>query len=172
MNIILRPFRDEDDRAFAEAVNSSLDTLLPWLLWAKPGFSTLDARLWFAATRQLRLNDQAIELGLFSQEGELLGGAGVRFSQHPQNHCSLGYWVRSCAQRKGVASQAVKHLLDLAWQRPERDVVEILAVEDNIASRGVALKCGAQFVGIQHGLIVLNSGPVNTAVYHFLRPNT
>lgn len=31
--IILRPFALSDATAFAEAVNQSLDTLLPWMTW-------------------------------------------------------------------------------------------------------------------------------------------
>lgn len=170
MDILLRPWCDEDAPAFAEAVNDSLNTLLPWLLWAHPEFKSEEARRWFAVTQLMRENSRADELGIFSQEGRLLGGAGLRYSSEQTHHCSIGYWVRSSDQRQGIASQAVRYLVELAWQRPEREIVEILAVEDNVASRRVATRCGARFMGIAYGLIVLDSGPVNTAVYHFRRP--
>lgn len=170
MKILYRPYANSDARDFASAVNASLDTLKPWLVWAHEGFSEAEARSWFAATHTLREKGIANELGLFTEEGRLLGGAGLRYSSDPTNHCSIGYWVRSSEQGQGVASQAVRYLVNLAWQSPERDTVEILAVEENAASRRVAVKCGAEFIGIQHGLIVLDSGPVNTAIYHFRRP--
>lgn len=169
MNVVYRPYADSDAREFACAVNASLDTLKPWLLWAHEGFSEDDARKWFAVTHILRDKGAANELGLFAEDGRLLGGAGLRYSSVDRNHCSIGYWVRSSEQGQGIATQAVHYLVDLAWQSPERDTVEILAVEENAASRRVAIKCGADFIGIQHGLIVLESGPVNTAVYHFRR---
>lgn len=170
MQITLRPWHNDDAPAFAEAVNGSLDTLLPWLLWAHQNFSEAEALQWFAITRMQRITKEAIELGLFAEDGRLLGGAGLRYSRDQPDHCSIGYWVRSSEQRQGIASFAVKHLVELAWQSPGRNRVEILAVEENAASRRVATKCGADFMGIQHGLIVLDSGPVNTAVYQFLRP--
>ena len=170
MRILYRPYADSDAGNFASAVNASLDTLQPWLLWAHKGFSEEDARKWFAATQTLRDKGVANELGLFAEDGRLLGGAGLRYSSDQTNHCSIGYWVRSSEQGQGIASQAVRYLVDMAWQSPERDIVEILAVEENTASRRVAEKCGAEFIGIQHGLIVLESGPVNTAIYHFHRP--
>lgn len=170
MRILYRPYRDSDAGNFASAVNASLDTLRPWLLWAYKGFSEEDARKWFAVTQTLRNRGAANELGLFAEDGRLLGGAGLHYSSDQTNHCSIGYWVRSSEQGQGIASQAVRLLVDMAWQRPERKTVEILAVEENIASRRVAEKCGAEFIGIQHGLIVLDSGPVNTAIYHFHRP--
>lgn len=169
MQIVLRPYQNEDAGCFAQAVNASLDTLRPWLLWAHEGFSEEEARRWFAATHTLREKGEANELGLFAEDGRLLGGAGLRYSADQQHFCSLGYWVRSSEQRQGIASQAVRHLLELAWRSPERDTVEILAVAENVASRGVAEKCGAEFKGIKYGLIVLDSGPVDTAVYHFYR---
>ena len=169
MQLVLRPYQNKDARAFAHAVNTSLDTLRPWLLWAHESFSEEEARRWFATTHTLREQGGANELGLFAEDGRLLGGAGLRYSSTQENLCSLGYWVRSSEQRQGIASQAVRRLLDLAWQSPERDTVEILAVAENAASRGVAEKCGAEFKGIKYGLIVLDSGPADTAVYHFYR---
>ena len=169
MDILLRPWCDEDAPAFAEAVNDSLNTLLPWLLWAHPEFKSEEARRWFAVTQLMRENGRADELGIFSQEGRLLGGAGLRYSSEQTHHCSIGYWVRSSEQRQGIASQAVRYLLDLAWQDQEKDTVEILAVAENMASRRVAEKCGAAFMGIKHGLIVLDSGPADTAIYRFHR---
>ncbi len=171
MKIILRPYADPDAQAFSDAVRDSLDTLQPWLLWAHEGFSEEEARKWFAATHMLREKGEANELGLFAEDGRLLGGAGLRYSSGQLNHCSIGYWVRSSEQGQGIASQAVRYLVDMAWQSPEREIVEILAVEGNTASRRVAEKCGAKFIGIQYGLIVLDSGPVNTAIYHFHRPS-
>jgi len=169
MQIILRPYQDEDAEAFAAAVNASLDTLLPWLLWAHAGFTPEQARQWFTITHLLRNKGEANELGLFAPDGRLLGGAGLRYSRVQRDHCSIGYWVRSSEQRQGIASNAVRHLVELAWQSPEIKVVEILAAEENVASRRVATGCGAEFKGIKYGLIVLDSGPVNTAIYHFHR---
>lgn len=170
MQIILRPYQDDDAEAFAAAVNASLDTLRPWLLWAHAGFTAAEARQWFSITHLLRNKGEAHELGLFAPDGRLLGGAGLRYSRDQPDHCSIGYWVRSSEQRQGIASYAVRQLVDLAWQSTERKVVEILAVEDNVASRSVATRCGADFKGISFGLIVLDKGPVNTAIYHFYCP--
>ncbi|WP_034916516.1 MULTISPECIES: GNAT family N-acetyltransferase [Erwinia] len=170
MEIVLRPYREEDATAFTHAVHESLDTLTPWMTWAHADFTEQEARCWFAVTRLMREKGSADELGLFAKDGRLLGGAGLRFSPEEPHLCSIGYWVRSSEQRKGIASEAVRRLVALAWQTPNRDTVEILAAEDNVASRGVAVRSGAKFMGILYGLVVLDSGPVNTAVYHFLRP--
>lgn len=170
MRVILRPYCDADAAAFAAAVNASLDTLRPWLLWAHENFTEAEARSWFAATHTLRSNGEADELGLFAEDGRLLGGAGLRYSSQQPELCSIGYWVRSSEQRKGVATQAVRNLLERAWRDSKIEVIEILAVEQNRASCGVAEKCGAERVGVKYGLIVLENGPASTAIYHLYRP--
>ncbi|MEJ4045317.1 GNAT family N-acetyltransferase [Erwinia sp. SLM-02] len=171
MEFIMREFEDADAAAFALAVNQSLDTLLPWMTWAHKNYTEDEARLWFHLTQLQRQQGTANELGLFAADGRLLGGAGIRYSSNPLIPCSLGYWVRSSEQRQGIASNAVLRLASHAFSQPDIDVIEILAAERNIASRTVAEKVGAKTIAIRYGLIVLDSGPVSTVIYHLHRPS-
>lgn len=50
MNLVLRPFEDRDAECFANAVNESLDTLLPWMSWAHENDMPEDALKWFHTT--------------------------------------------------------------------------------------------------------------------------
>lgn len=169
MKFTMREFGEGDAAAFAEAVNQSLDTLLPWMSWAHDNYTEKEARLWFHLTQLERQQGVSNELGLFASDGRLLGGAGIRFSADPLVPCSVGYWVRSSEQRQGIASEAVRRLAGLAFKCPDRHTLEILVAEKNLASRAVAEKAGADRVAIRFGLIVLNSGPVNTVIYHLNR---
>lgn len=170
MNIHLRPFAMQDASAFSTAVNESLDTLLPWMVWAHANYSEQDAREWFAFTHIQRSKDEADEFGIYDEEGQLLGGAGLRYPRDNASLCAIGYWVRSSQQRKGIARQAVRFLTERAFQRRDINTIEILAAETNLASRAVANASGAEFIDMRYGLIVLDSGPVNTAIYHLRRP--
>ncbi len=169
MDFIMRAFEDADAAAFTQAVNQSLDTLLPWMTWAHKNYTEDEARLWFHLTHLQRQQGTANELGLFAADGRLLGGAGLRYSINPLIPCSIGYWVRSSEQRQGLASEAVRRLATRAFSQPDIDVVEILVAERNIASRTVAEKVGAKTIAIRYGLIVLDSGPVSTVIYHLHR---
>lgn len=169
MNIHLRPFAMQDAAAFAQAVNESLDSLLPWMVWAHAGYSEQDAREWFAFTAMQRSKGEADEFGIYDDEGHLLGGAGLRYAREKFSLPAIGYWVRSSHQRRGIARQAVSDLAALAFRCAEVNTVEILAAEDNLASRAVAKASGAEFIDMRYGLIILDSGPVNTAIYHLRR---
>ncbi|CRH30509.1 GNAT family N-acetyltransferase [Pantoea ananatis] len=169
--IRLRPFDLSDIEAFTVAVNYSLDTLLPWMSWAHPDYQPHEAESWIRFTDLQRALKEAEEFAIVDAQNRLLGGAGFRFAKKPGEFCALGYWVRSDAQCQGVATQAVKLLLEFGFARPDVQTIELLAVENNFASRRVAEKSGGRFIDYRYGLIVLDSGPVNAAIYHFQRPS-
>ena len=170
MEFIIRAFNDSDAEAFAQAVNQSLDTLLPWMTWAHENYTEDEARLWFTYTHLQRQQGTGNEQGLFASDGRLLGGVGIRYSLDPLIPCSIGYWIRSSEQRQGIASEAVRRIANEAFNQLDVDVIEILVAEKNTASRAVAEKVGAKTVAIRYGLIVLDSGPVSTVIYHLRRP--
>ncbi|MFS2225351.1 GNAT family N-acetyltransferase [Pantoea sp. B65] len=169
MNIHLRPFAMQDAGAFATAINESLESLLPWMVWAHAGYNKKEARQWFAFTHMQREKGEADELGIYDDKGQLLGGAGLRYPQDNTSLAAIGYWVRSSQQRRGIARQAVRQLTELAFRHPQINTIEILAAEANLASRAVAVASGAEFIDLRYGLIILDSGPVNTAIYHLRR---
>ncbi len=168
-DLFLRPFVAQDANAFASAVNSSLDTLLPWMVWAHAGYQPEEALDWFNFTHIQRSEGRAEEFAIVDADNRLLGGAGIRFASQPDINASLGYWVRSDAQRQGVATFATKQLIALGFNQSDCTTLEILAAADNFASCAVALRCGFTLSGYCHGLIILENGPVNTAIYHLRR---
>ena len=170
LNIALRPFHLQDAIAFTAAVNQSVSSLQPWLVWAHEGYRLDEAESWINFTHQQRHKGVAEEFAIVDGNDHLLGGAGIRFAQQPGEFSALGYWVRKDAQSKGVATRAVAKLVEMGFNLPHIDVIEIVAAEDNHASRAVALRSGFQFVEYCYGLIVLDSGPVNAAIYHLKRP--
>lgn len=167
--IQLRPYTLDDIPAFTQAVNASLDTLLPWMVWAHQDYREEEAESWIRFTEWQRNAGTAEEFAIVDQQQRLLGGAGIRFARNRADVSAIGYWVRSDAQRQGIATQAVAQLVKLGFQRPDVDIIEILAAEENRASRAVAERSGARFIGCRYGMIILASGPVNTAIYHLHR---
>lgn len=171
MKIVIRPFENSDATAFVEAVRESLKSLIPWMVWAHEDYAAEEALKWFSYTHLQRRQGVADEYGLFTEDGRFLGGVGLRYSGGPDMPAALGYWVRSSEQRKGIARQAVRQIAAQAFEQPDIDAIEILAAENNIASRAVAISAGAELIALRYGLIVLQSGPINTAIYRLYRPH-
>lgn len=167
--VTLRPFRFHDATSFTQAVNESLSSLTPWLVWAHDNYHRDEAVSWIHFTHIQRANGEAEEFAIVDEHDQLLGGAGIRFARQPGEYSAIGYWVRSSAQRQGVATRAVAQLIEPGFRSAEVKLLEILAAADNRASRAVAERSGFSFVDYRYGLIVLESGPVNTAIYHLRR---
>ena len=165
----LRPFTRQDIDEFTHAVNESLSSLKPWMAWAHDDYRSDEAASWIDFTELQRSKGEAEEFAIVDDSDRLLGGAGIRFARQPGEFSALGYWVRSDAQRQGVATRAVEQLVKFAFQHPHINQLEILAAENNHASRAVALRSGFKFVDYRYGLIILESGAVNTAIYHLQR---
>lgn len=168
-SVRLRPFEKSDAEAFTAAVNSSLNTLQPWMSWAHAHYRTEEATDWIIFTHLQRLTREAEEFAIVDDQDRFLGGAGIRFPRHDGALPSLGYWVRSDSQRKNVARRAVEQLLIFGFSRSGVHTIEVLAAEENHASRAVAACCGGKLVGTYYGLSMLADRPVNTSVYHFYR---
>jgi RimJ/RimL family protein N-acetyltransferase len=168
--VALRPFTRQDIDAFTQAVNESVASLKPWMAWAHENYRHDEAANWIDFTRIQRSKGEAEEFAIVDGNDRLLGGAGIRFAKQPGEFSALGYWVRSDAQRQEVAIRAVSHLVTFAFQHSDINLLEILVAEDNHASRAVASRSGFTFIDYRYGLIVLDSGAVNTAIYHLKRP--
>lgn len=170
MEIYLRPLLATDAADYAAAINESLASLQPWMSWAHENYLPEEAVEWFRLIDRQRKQGEANEMGIFAaSDDRFLGAAGIRYGQPPVVHSAIGYWVRQSEQRQGVARQAVLQLVHEGFSQPEIKTIEILAAEENYASRAVALSCGAHFIDLRYGLIVLAEGPVNAAIYHLRR---
>src|SRR5262249_18704500 len=69
---------------------------------------------------------------------------------------NLGYWVRSTATRRGVATAAVRALRDWAFESTDLMRLEILVARENVASHHVAERVGAIREGVLRRRLLLH----------------
>jgi ribosomal-protein-serine acetyltransferase len=168
-SLCLRPFRDEDAEAFAEAARESVATVGRWMPWCHAAYSAAEARAWFASCAATRLDASAFEFGVFAADGrQLLGGAGLNQFNRQHRFCNLGYWVRESSQRQGVATAAIGMLANFGFVRLGLTRVEIVVAEGNEASSGVAKKAGARFECLARNRLTIAGAPVNAAVFSLI----
>lgn len=72
-NIYLRPFELSDVSAFTTAVNASLDSLIPWMVWAHHDYQPHEAESWIRFTHWQRMKEEAEEFAIVDQHDQLLG---------------------------------------------------------------------------------------------------
>ena len=159
---VLRAVGPDDAAALFEAVTASVAELSPWMPWCAPGYTRKEARDWCAGRAAEWAEGTSFDFAVWSAPGaepsadatpdagspRLLGGVGFNGMIAAHGVANLGYWTRTDAAGRGVATAAARltarwGLRDLGLTR-----VEILAAAGNVASQRVAEKLGAAREGL------------------------
>jgi len=162
---VLRPLSLNDAPALVEAVLDSVDTVGKWMAWCHAGYFLEDALKTTERNMQNLAEAKAFEFGIFEAKTQSFAGAcGINNVVWPNGTANLGYWVREGFTGRGIASQATRSLAEFGF-RLGLTRIEIVAAENNIASRRVAEKSGALFEAILRNRLKVEGMPVPGALY-------
>lgn len=134
------------ERLFA-VIDANRAVILPWMRWAN---EVSDAGVlrgmiagWLTQTAETGCMSLGIEL-----DGELVG---VVFHIRPDkvNHVvEVGYWLAESARGRGVATRAVKKMLDITFNELGFNRVNIRIAPQNRASLALAERLGLKSEGV------------------------
>jgi RimJ/RimL family protein N-acetyltransferase len=108
------------------------------------------------------------EFTVFDPSGEYLGAAGLNQFNRVHNFANLGYWVRESRHRQGIAVEATRLLADFGFRSLGLNRIEIVVAINNIPSRRVAEKVGAEYEGIARNRLLLRGIAIPAAVYSMI----
>lgn len=167
--IVIRPYRRDDASLLFEAASESVRDVYPWLPWCHPGYSIAESDAW--VEHSLRAWDEGRELNFVVEDRlhRFLGGCGI--NQRIANHrvANLGYWVRSSATRRGVATAAVRLVAEYAFEHTDLLRLEVVVAMENVASHRVMEKIGAIREGRAHDRLFVHGRSHDAVVYALLR---
>jgi len=164
--LCIRPYGVDDIAEFVTAVRESVATVGAWMPWCVGDYSPADAKAWFDQCSANLGASHAYDVGIFSSDGRTLyGGIAINQINREHNFGNIGYWVRQSRQRQGIALRAVRVIAAFGFNFLKLSRLEIVAPDDNLASRGVAEKAGATFECVARNRLVLKGRPVAAAVY-------
>ena len=143
--VTVRRWRPADAVLLHEAILDSVDHLRPWMPWAASEPRTLDAHCalideWARAWDVGEDLTCAIVVG-----ADVVGGCGLH-RRIAVDGLEIGYWVRAGRTGAGVATEAVRALIRLAFSLDGITHVEIHHDAANLASRRVPEKVGFTLV--------------------------
>ena len=95
----------------------------------------------------------------------LLGAGGLNRFDPVNRWANLGYWVRTSAAGRGVATAAVGLITRFGFEVVGLQRIEIVAAVANAASRRVAEKTGAHLEGVARNRLFLRGAGLDAAVY-------
>jgi RimJ/RimL family protein N-acetyltransferase len=124
--MVVRCYDPSDARLLKDAVDSSIDHLVPWMPWALEEPQTLEEK-----TELLRRFRGQFDLGqnfvygLFSRdESEQVGGSGFHL-RVGDDAFEIGYWIRASEDGKGLATESTAALTRVGFEVCEVDRIEI-----------------------------------------------
>jgi RimJ/RimL family protein N-acetyltransferase len=168
-SIHIRPYVEDDANALCEAVLESKAELSSWLPWCHPQYSVEDSRSWISARLKAFPAGHDYGFGIFDEADRMLGGCGLNKISPEERMANLGYWVRSSAICRGVASCAIRLLAEWAFANTELVRLEILASTQNVPSQRAAEKAGAIREGVLRRRIIRGGKSHDCVVYSLIR---
>jgi RimJ/RimL family protein N-acetyltransferase/catechol 2,3-dioxygenase-like lactoylglutathione lyase family enzyme len=165
----IRPYTAEDAEAVWEAVGESMAELAPWMPWCRPGYSPADSREWLEAQVKAFQAGTAFEFAIVGPDGRYLGGCGLNQIDRVNRRANLGYWVRTGAAGRGVATAAVELLRAWAFACTDLVRLEVVVATGNGPSHRVAEKAGAIREAVLRHRLLLDGAPRDATLYAFVR---
>lgn len=143
--LTLRWWEQSDAAVLTQAVEQSLDHLMPWMPWAaEEPMAPQDRRAMIGRWRSDAEAGGDATYGVFL-DGRAIGGAGLHRRRGP-DALEIGYWIHADHLRRGYATEAARALTSVAFTMPGIEHVEIHHDRANVASRGVPRALGFRLV--------------------------
>jgi RimJ/RimL family protein N-acetyltransferase len=136
----LRHWEVRDAAALNRAVQESIDHLAPWMAWASSPMDLEQRRAWIRDDRSARERGGDRIYGLWLG-ATVVGACGLHDRIGPGG-LEVGYWIHAGFLRRGLATEAVRRLVAIAFEDPAIDRVEIHHDVANAASGRVARAAG------------------------------
>ncbi len=148
----LRAPRRADAGPLHEAIEETLDQLVPYLPWARRGHSRTETRRYLRASRIAWTRRASFEFLIDSpRQGVILGVASLHRIDWLRRSAGIGYWVRRSHFGQGIATEATGALLEHAFGTLMLHRVEALVALSNKPSQRVVEKLGFTQEGIARG---------------------
>lgn len=168
--ILLRPLESADAPAMYEAVRESIASLVPWMPWCHEGYALAESQEWIRGCRDAWQTRTEFSFAIIDvRTNSLLGVCGLNFIDWASLRANLGYWVRTTAAGRGIATSAARLLAQYAFGELGLERLEIVAAVGNQASQQVAIKLGAQCEALARRRIRLRDVQHDALVFSLIR---
>ena len=168
--LLIRPYREGDASALYEAVRESLPEVSRWLPWCHENYSIEESKE-FVRSRETAAHDgEWYSFAVFERGGgKFLGGVGLNFFNRVHQMANLGYWVRTSATGRGVATNATRSVARFGFEKLGLQRIEIVAAVGNLSSQRVADKAGAVREGVLRKRLMIKGESQDAVLFSLVR---
>lgn len=168
-DITIRPYQIEDAPALHEAAIASVAEIQPFMPWCHAGLTVQHARAWIEKQVAAFESLTAFEFVIVGEDGSFLGSCGVNEINALRRRGNLGYWVRTSASGRGVATAAIQQVVRWVFENTDLDKLEVVISTRNPASIRAAEKAGATCNGLLHGHLWLHGTAHDAVIFSLVR---
>ncbi|MCY3604294.1 MAG: GNAT family protein [Gammaproteobacteria bacterium] len=160
----LRELTGDDAGALYALVDSNRNYLRQWLPWVDMQKGPLDSAQFIESARNDNQAGVALTLGI-EHQGDIAGVIAFHELDRDNRQTSMGFWISSSHQGKGIVSSSCKRLIEHAFTDLGLNRVVMKIAEDNARSRRVAERLGLACEGVSKQWEWLYDHFVNQVIY-------
>jgi len=162
----LRLFEEADAEEFHRLIEANRAHLVPWMPWAADEAPEGTLRFIRLTRRQVADND-GFQVAIVC-DGRIVGAVGFHGVDWTHRSTSIGYWLDTGHQGRGIMTRAVRALVDHALRGWELNRVEIRAAPDNRRSRAIPERLGFRQEGVLREAERVGDRYLDSVVYAML----
>jgi len=168
--LLLRKYDAADAAAVHKAATESIPEVAPYETWCHEGYTRDEAAEYASWWAEAFERGSAYYYAVTDEgPGGYLGSCGLSPVEREHGTAGLGFWVRTSATRRGVATAAARLVAEAGFAHLGLHRIELLIAVDNTASLRVAEKLGAAYEGTLRKRLILPAGPTDMAMYALVR---
>ncbi|MDK9760222.1 GNAT family N-acetyltransferase, partial [Vibrio sp. D173a] len=121
---------------YAQLVSTQTDYLSQWLAWPPHCQTEQDLRIFIQRSLHDYAEGKSMTCAIVYQDA-IVGNCSFNTINHDLKKVTVGYWLSESQQGKGIVTQVVTKLIEIAFEELDMEKVEISAAVENTASRAV-----------------------------------
>jgi ribosomal-protein-alanine N-acetyltransferase len=162
-----------DVPVLAELVRINRDFMAPYEPPRSEGFFTEEGqRALVRGLLAMHAQDRTLPHVVLDEDGAVVGRITLNeIVRGPFQSCSLGYWVSEHAGGRGLATAAVRHICDVAFDDLGLHRVQAGTLVDNHRSQRVLEKCGFVRFGLAERYLKIAGRWQDHVLFQLLNPD-
>jgi RimJ/RimL family protein N-acetyltransferase len=141
--LVLRCWNPADAPLVKQAIDESIDHLLPWMSWARQEPEPLQAKIERLRASRAKFDlDQDFAYGIFPPDESAVWGAAGLHTRAGEEAREIGYWIHRDHLHQGLATETDAALTKVAFEIDGVDRVEIHCDPNNDRSEAIPRRLG------------------------------
>ena len=165
--IELRLLKANDAQELYTLIDLNRDFLRQWLPWLDSVTDKDDSVIFIEKSNEDYESKNGIQAGIW-YEDKLVGVIGFHKFDWVNKATSIGYWMGSNYQKRGIMTKACKAMVNYAFKELELHRLEIRCAMGNDSSRDIPKRLGMVNVGTVRDAEWLYDKYVHNVIYEML----